>query len=145
MLEIHAEIVEIIEADSTMDNLLGATTSDTRIYSWNPSEDIIYSSSKKGAIFYREAVGKRPPRWSYPKQFSNSTLFFKVVGINQTITNQIGERLIDLFDLGTVETTNWRIATVELLSYNDSIPEGSPTNTQWTKMVTFMFSNIFKK
>lgn len=145
MLEINAEIIDVILSDSTIKTLLGHTADDERVYAWNPAEDIIYSSSKKGAIFYREATGKRPPRWSYPTQFSNSTLFFKVVSIDQETTDKIGERLITLFDLGTIETTNWRIATVELLSYNDSIPEGSGNSTQWAKMVSFMFSNVFKR
>jgi hypothetical protein len=145
MREINAEIIEIILADNTIKTLLGHTTTDERIYAWNPSEDVIYSSSKKGAIFYKEITGKRPSKWSYPKQFANSTIFFKVVSIDQENTDKLSERLIELFDLGTLETTNWRVGFIELLSYNDTVTEGSPTNTQWTKMVTFRFSNVFKR
>ena len=145
MLEIYTEIIDIIINDATIKNLIGYTSSDERIYAWNPSEDIIYSNSKKGAIFYRSATGKRPVRWSYPQQFSNSTLFFKVVAVDQETTDKIGERLIELFDLQKIETTNWKINHCELLSYNDAAPEGSPSNTQWSKMITFVFTNIFRR
>jgi len=145
MLETNAEIIDIILADNTIKTLLGHTSDDERIYAWNPSEDIIYSSSKKGAILYKEATGKRPPRWSYPHQFSNSTLFFKVVSIDQETTDKIGERLIDLFDIKNIQTTNWHIKHIELVSYNDSVPEGTPPNTQWVKVVSFMFSNVFRR
>lgn len=145
MREINADIIETILADATIKSLLGYTSADERIYAWNPSEDVIYSSSKKGAIFYKEIVGKRPYTWSYPKQFANITFFFKVVSIYQESVDLISERLIDLFDLTTAETTNWRVGHIELLTYNDMVAEGSPTNTQWAKMVTFRFTNILKR
>jgi len=145
MLEIYAEIVDIMVNDAALQSLTGYTTNDTRIYAWNPSEDVVYSTSKKAAIFYRIAFGKRPGRWSYPMQFVNGTLFFKVNSISQMATDQIGERLSSLFDQKTIETTNWRIGTCEQLSYNDALPEGSPSNTQWSKMVSFMLRNVLKR
>jgi len=145
MLEIYKEIIDIMVNDATLQGLIGYTANDTRIYAWNPSEDVVYSTSKKEAIFYRGAYGRRPPKWSYPKQFVNGTLFFKVVSVDQETVEKTGERLSVLFDQQVIETTNWRIGTCEQLSYNDAIPEGSPSNTQWTKMVSFMLSNILKR
>lgn len=145
MLEIHAEIVDIVKNDSILQGFTGYTINDERVYAWNPAEDVIYSSSKKAAIFYRTVTGKRPNKWSYPKQFANSTLFLRVVSIDQETTDKIGERLIALFDLQTVETTNWRIGSCELVNYNDALPEGTPSNTQWIKMVSFAFTNVLKR
>jgi len=145
MLEIQAEIVDIVLNDSIIQGLTGYTLTDERIYAWNPSEDVIYSSSKKAAIFYRMAMGKRPNRWSYPKQFVNGSLFFKVVSIDQETTDKVAERLTDLFDVQKLETTNWRINHCELVSRNDAQTEGAPSNTQWVKMVSFMLTNIFKR
>jgi hypothetical protein len=145
MKEINAELINVILNDSAIKTALGYTATDERIYAWNPAEDVIYSDNKKGAIFYRIIYGKRPKRWSYPKQFANGSIYFKVVSIDQETTDTVGERLIELFDLETIETTNWRIGHSELLSYNDAKPEGSGRNTQWSKMVTFMFTNILKR
>ena len=145
MLELHAEIVDIVINDSIIQGLTGYTVSDERVYAWNPAEDVIYSSSKKAAIFYRTATGKRPNRWSYPMQFANSSLFFRIVSIDQETTDKIGERLIALFDLNVIETTNWRVCHCELVNYNDALPEGAPSNTQWIKMVSFLFSNVLKR
>lgn len=145
MKEINAEIISLILNDSAIKTAIGYTASDARIYAWNPAEDVIYSDSKKGAIFYSLVYGKRTKRWSYPKQFANASIYFKVVSIDQETTDTVGELLIDLFDLKTIQTTNWRIAHSELLQYNEAKSEGSGQNIQWVKMVTFMLTNIFKR
>ena len=145
MLELSKEIIDIMVNDATLKALIGYSANDSRIYAWNPSEDVVYSSSKKAAIFYHFSFGKRPSRWSYPQQFANGSLFFKVLAIDQENTDKIGERLNDLFDCKIIETTNWRIGTCETMGYNNTKPEGSPSNTQWAKMVSFSLSNILKR
>jgi hypothetical protein len=106
MLEISEYLINILKYDSEITSLTGANSSDYRIYSWKPSFDVIFSSTKKSAIFYSSFQDKRPYLWSYPNQIGNITYFFQSSSPNKTFAIQVIERINDLFDNYNFSTQN---------------------------------------
>ena len=148
MLEIKEEIVNVLGNDTTIQTLLGGTDSENRIYSWNPSEDILYSyeSNLIGAVFFRlYGTDDRPYRWSYPSQMPNLYIHFRVKSLNELVMNQVTERIIELFDIQTIETDNWRFPSIQLTTYNDGPIEGTPSVPLYVQNIVFICRNILRK
>lgn len=146
MLELDSLIVDRITSDATMTSLMGTTASDERVYAWYPATDIIYTvGSTEVAIIYRDSMGGRPFEWSYPQQIPDITYFFRILSISQLKLRQCAERLIELFDKTSMESTNWSAKWIELNSVADGMMEGSPTHPIVSKNVTFAFTNVVNR
>jgi hypothetical protein len=146
MLEINKAIVARVAGDSTIQTLMGGTTSDTRIYKWYPTGDVAFTvGAAECAVIYRTSVTGYPFRWSYPKQFSDMQLFFRVLSISQLKLGQVAERLIDLFDQGSLQTDNWSVRSIELVSMVEGMNEGEATKPIHTRNVSFTLGVILRR
>lgn len=145
MLEIDAAVVSKIASDATMISLMGITVSNNRVYDWYPQDRIIFSASNQSAIIYRNSLGSRNYNWSYPSEMPRLTYYFRILSINQLNLNQVNEKLIDLFDMTTIQTTNWSVKWIELSGSVDGPIEGDPTYPIYTKDVNFNFSTLVKR
>jgi len=143
MLEIAKEIVDTIYADATIKAALGAVDADKRIYSWYPAFDITYTTDIPAAILFRISENGRPYKWSYPNQKSKEAIYFRILSIDELVLNQINEALKNLFDNSSLETDNYSVKYIELISSSDGEPLGSPTFPIYVKNTTFAFTNIF--
>jgi hypothetical protein len=145
MLEINEEIVSIIEDNAEIGLLLGSTVSDSRVYAWYPLDNIVFSDVIPAAIIYRDSMGARPFRWSYPNQMPNLLIFFRACSISIEKANQVAESLINLFDKTNLSTDNWGIKWIELVNKTQGMPEGTPTKLVYSVNVTFNFTNVFRR
>ena len=146
MLEIDALIVNKIITDATMISLMGITVQDNRVYAWYPATDISYVvDTTEVAIIYRDSMGGRPFEWSYPSQMPDIQYFFRILSISQLKLRQSAERLIELFDKSSLESTNWSVKWIELSSITDGMFEGSPTHPIMSKNVTFAFNVVVNR
>lgn len=146
MLEIKAGILNYLLGDSELRTLLNSDSNDDRVYSWNPPQDIVYSDSKRSAIFYRLFVNQKPTIRSYPQQFSNMFFYLRVVSKSELDTELISEQIIKLLDeqYGFL-TDNWSIKKIVLANYNDGKNEGTPSFPLYVKNLSFSFNNIFQR
>jgi hypothetical protein len=146
MLELDALTVNRIINDATMISLMSITASDERVYAWYPAVDIIYTiGGAEVAIIYRNSMGGRPFEWSYPQQIPDIVYFFRILSISQLKLRQCTERLIELFDKTSMESTNWSAKWIELKSAADGMMEGSPTHPIVSKNVTFAFNTVVNR
>jgi hypothetical protein len=145
MLEINEEIVKLIENDSNISSLLGSTISDSRVYAWYPLDNLVFSDTTPAAILYRDSMGSRPYRWSYPKQMPNLFIYFRVCSIYIEKANQVAESLINLFDKTNISIDNWSIKWIELVSKTQGMPEGTPTKLVYSVNTSFRFTNVFRR
>lgn len=146
MLELDSLVVSRIATDTTMKTLLGVTTSDNRIYAWYPTTDITYTiGGVDSSIIYRNSMEGRPFRWSYPYQMPNIQYYFRVMSLSQLKLRQITERLIVLFDMTSLQSTNWGAKWITLSGSWDGMVEGNPTHLILSKNVTFDFSIVVKR
>lgn len=146
MIETDRYLVQTIINDATLIGLMGISGSDKRIYAWYPTFDIVYESSYPCAIVYRKAIRGRAGNWSYPNQYPDMSYYLRTLSIDQTVLGQVAERLIDLFDEKYKEyTTSWIIGKIEINSVLDAPTEGDAGNPIFVKVVSFSFSNFFKR
>lgn len=146
MLELDSLVIDRIEADATMISLMGITAEDNRIYAWYPATDISYVINQiETAIIFRNSIGSRPGSWSYPSQVPNISYFFRILSISQLKLRQSAERLIELFDMSSMESANWSVKWIELSGVADGMYEGSPTHPIMSKNVTFAFTTVVKR
>jgi len=146
MIETDEYLVQKIIADSTLISLMGITGSDKRIYAWYPTFDIVYKSSYPCAIVYRKSVRGRGGDWSFPYQYPDMAYYLRTLSIDQLVLGQVAERLIELFDESYKEyTTSWIIGKIEINSIVDAPTEGDAGNPIFVKVVSFSFSNFFKR
>jgi hypothetical protein len=146
MLEIDKAIVDRVKNDATIQTIMGGTATDRRIYAWYPTGDIIYTEGRvEVAIIYRVAVEGYAWRWSYPSQFADMQLFMRVLSISQLKLGQTAERLIDLFDKGSLQTTNWSVRWIQIVSMVEGMNEGEGTKPIHTRNVSFMLQTILRR
>lgn len=145
MLEISKYMMDTLKNDATITGYTGKTVSDTRIYTWNPPIDIVFSSTYPAAIFYRERQDMRPSRFTYPAQKGDIYYYFQVVSTNKTLTKQIAERMITLFDELSITTTNWRVGIVKLNSSADGNIEGTATKPLYTQNISFYLKEVLRR
>jgi hypothetical protein len=146
MIETDQYLVQKVITDATLISLMGITVQDKRIYAWYPAMDIVYESSYPCAIAYRKTVRGRGGEWSYPNQFPNIAYYLRTLSINQLVLGQVAERLIDVFDETYLDTTtSWLIGKISINSVTDAPTEGDAGNPIFVKVVSFSFSNIFKR
>ena len=145
MIEIDAAVTTRITTDNTLKGYLGATAGDTRLYSWYPVRDIVYTSSTPAAIIYGNNMGGRSHLWSFPDQIPNAIYFFRVLSIGKLKLENISERLIALFDKTSITTTHFSVKWIVIAGCTDGANEGSVTNPIFVKNVSFSFSNVFRR
>lgn len=146
MLEIEKEIVARVSGDSSIQTLMGGSESDRRIYAWFPTGDVVYTEGTiECAIIYRMSFTGYPWQWSYPSQSSDEQLFFRILSINQLKLGQVSEKLIDLFDKGSLQTTNWSVKNIMLLSSNEGMNEGEATKPIHTRNMSYRFGVVLKR
>jgi hypothetical protein len=146
MLEIEKAIVDIVKNDSAIQVLMGGSSTDKRIYAWAPIGDTVFTEGTiEVAIIYRTTLIGRPFEWSYPSQKSDEQLFFRILSINQLKLGQVSERLIDLFDMGSLQTTNWSVKPIEILSVFDGMNEGEATKPIHVKNQSYRLSNVLRR
>jgi len=146
MIETDEYLVQKIIKDTTLISLMGISVSDKRIYAWYPTFDIVYESSYPCAIVYRKSVRGRAGSWSYPNQYPDMSYYLRTLSINQLVLGQVAERLIVLFDeTYKASTTSWIIGKIQINSIVDAPTEGDAGNPIFVKVVSFSFSNFFKK
>jgi hypothetical protein len=145
MLEISKYLLDSIKADNSLKTLLGADSSDERTYSWNPPFQILFSSTYKAAIFYRDSQNPRPTLNSYPSQKGNIYYYFSIESPNKNLVNQIAEYLISKFDNKPFVTTNWRIGSLILNQSAEGVIGGTATTPIYKRNLSFLMGNIFKR
>jgi len=146
MLELRQAVVSRISNDATIQSIMGGSASDRRIYYWYPEGDIVYTErTVECAIIYRMSLTGYPYRWSYPSEFSGHQLFFRIVSINQLKLGQVVEKLIDLFDQGSLQTTNWSVRHLQLLSSVDGMNEGEATKPIHTHNQSYQLSVVLRR
>lgn len=146
MLEIDRAIVQRISNDSTIQTIMGGTAADRRIYAWFPVGDVVFTEGTvECSIVYRVSVNGYPWRWSYPNQFSEMQLFFRIASINQLKLGQVSERLIDLFDKGSLQSTNWSVRWIELLSDVEGFNEGEATKPIHIRNQSYRLGTVLRR
>jgi len=132
MLEIDKYIMDVIKASTYISNLTGAVFGDYRIYTWEPPFDVIFSTTKKAAIFYKERHFGSPKEFSFPSQKGNIQYIIQVVSPTKVITKQIVEELDKIFCSEMYSgfvTDNWKIGVVK----NDGVVEFQIESKESTK------------
>jgi len=146
MIETDEYLVQKIKNDASLISLMGISGSDQRIYAWYPTFDIVYESSYPCAIVYRKSVRGRGGDWSYPNQYPDLAYYLRALSIDQLVLGQVTERLIELFDETYKDyTTSWIIGKIGINSVVDAPTEGDAGNPIFVKVVSFSFSNFFKR
>ena len=145
-LSLNKAIVDLFKNNSDWATYSGLTSTDPRIYSWFPTGDVVYTPGVKDlACIYRISITGRPGRWSYPLQIPDMQLFFRLLSIDQLKLGQFTEILIgdDFLDQKSITTDNVSVKHIALLSANDGLNEGAPTQPIHVKNFSFRFSNVF--
>jgi hypothetical protein len=146
MLEIEEAIVARVSNDAQIQTIMGGTAADRRIYAWFPIGDIVFvEGTVECSIIYRTAVVGYPWRWSYPNQGSDEQLFFRIAAINQLKLGQVSERLIDLFDKGSLQTTNWSVRWIEIVSSVEGLNEGEATKPIHIRNQSYRFGTVLRR
>jgi hypothetical protein len=146
MIETDEYLVQKIINDASLISLMGISVNDKRIYAWYPTFDIVYESSYPCAIVYRKSLRGKGGSWSYPNQYPDMGYYLRTLSINQLVLGQVAERLIELFDeTYKAKTISWIIGKIEINSVVDAPTEGDAGNPIFVKVVSFSFSNFFKK
>lgn len=145
MLEIDKYIMDAIKGDATISGYTGKTSSDPRVYSWMPSQDVIFSSTYPAAIFYRDNQNPHPIEYSYPSQIGNIYYYFQIVSNSKTLTKQIAERLITLFKDTSVTTTNFRVLIIKQNGNSEGITEGTATKPLYVRNVSLLLKEVFER
>jgi len=146
MIETDEYLVQKIKNDASLISLMGISGSDQRIYAWYPTFDIVYESSYPCAIVYRKSVRGRGGDWSYPNQYPDLAYYLRALSIDQLVLGQVTERLIELFDETYKDyTTSCIIGKIGINSVVDAPTEGDAGNPIFVKVVSFSFSNFFKR
>jgi len=142
MLEISEYLLNILKYDATITSLTGATATDTRIYSWKPAVDILFSSTLKAAIFYTSFQDKRPFSWSYPSQIGNITYFFQSSSLSKLILQQVIEQINILFDNYFFSTENYNILSMMCSGKKEGPLEGTATRRIYGETISFLLRDI---
>lgn len=145
MLEISKYFLDEMKADASLNILTGADAIDTRIYSFNPPFNIVFSSTYKAAIFYKDNQNPRPTEHSYPSQRGNIYYYFSVESPNKNLTKQIAEYLISKFENKGFSTTNWRIGIVVMNGSSEGAIEGTGTTPVYKQNISFLLKEVFKR
>lgn len=146
MIETDKYLVQKVINDATLISLMGISGSDKRIYAWYPTFDILYESSYPCAIVYRKSVRGRAGSWSYPNQMPDMSYYLRTLSTDQRVLGQVAERLSDMFDETYKEyTTSWIIGKIEINSVLDAPTEGDAGNPIFVKVVSFSFTNMFRR
>lgn len=146
MIETDEYLVQKIINDASLISLMGISGSDQRTYAWYPTFDIVYETNYPCAIVYRKSVRGRGGAWSYPNQYPDIGYYLRTLSINQLVLGQVAERLIELFDETYKDyTTSWIIGKISINSVVDAPTEGDAGNPIFVKVVSFSFSNFFKR
>jgi hypothetical protein len=146
MLEIEKAIVERVSNDSAIQTIMGGTAADRRIYAWFPIGDVVFTERTiECAIIYRTSSTGYPWRWSYPNQNSEMQLFFRIASINQLKLGQVSERLVDLFDKGSLQSTNWSVRWIEVVSIVEGLNEGEATKPIHIRNQSYRLGTVLKR
>lgn len=146
MLEIEKAIVDRISNDAAIQTIMGGTVADRRIYAWFPIGDVVFTEgAAECSIVYRTALTGYPWRWSYPSQASQMQLFFRIASISQLKLGQVSERLIDLFDKGSLQSTNWSVRWVEIVSSVEGFNEGEATKPIHIRNQSYELSTVLRR
>lgn len=145
MLELNLEVVNTIIADATLISLMSIDANNKRVYYWEPTRDILFTPTYQAALIYRDSFGGRAGEWSYPYEWPFITYFFRVLSTSQVLLAQVSKALIDLFDLQTLQTTNWSVKWIEVVGKNTGGNEGDPAKPIYVDNVTFGFNFVFKR
>jgi hypothetical protein len=147
--QLDKALVDLFKASSEYTTYSGATASDPRIYAWFPGGDIVYTPGVKDvATIYRFSMTGRPGRWSYPYQLGDMQLFLRVLSIDQLKLGNVTEILIgknSFLDKQAIDTTDLSVKWITMLSCNDGLNEGAPTQPVHVRNISFRFSNVFLK
>ena len=146
MLEIDKYLIDLIVADSDITTLLGSTDSDNRIYIWNPDINISYSSTNKSALFYsNNQIQRELNNFAFPSQIGDIIYRFYVNSLDYSTNENLTEKLINLLSDISMETTNYKILKILLMS-NDYLGNmGTDTFIIYARQVSFLLHCVYKK
>lgn len=145
MLGINKLIKDTIVADSGIKSLLGYTATDNRIYGFYAPKDIIYNDSKPACIIFKIHFGKRAVNYSYPLQYPNVFIYFRVLSISQLNREQVSDRLLQLFDQKyNLQNDEFTVKFSEIGNYADGVVEGTPTKPIYAKNISVKFNSVFR-
>jgi hypothetical protein len=148
MREIEDYIFDKLNNDNYLKSLTGATVNDSRIYQWEPSFEPIFSSVLKAAIFYEDYQTRRDDQHTNFVQVGDIYFYFQIVSSSKDLAKQIGEYLNDLLvksDESGFSTEHWNVKNVILNNAIDGDKEGSPKLPLYTRNISYLFSNIFRR
>lgn len=145
-LSLEKSIVDLFKGNGNWLSISGGTATDPRIYAWSPAGDIVFTAgSVDVAIIYRFSITGRPGRWSYPLQIPDMQLLFRLLSIDQLKLGAATEILIgpNFLDQETIENDDVSVKTINLLSANDGLNEGAPTQPVHVRNFSFRLTNVF--
>lgn len=146
MLEIDKYFLDTMRNDSGLSVLIGADVSDDRMYSWDYPSVIEFNDSYKAAIFYKDNQNPRPEMHSYPSQRGNIYYYFSVVSRDKSLTKEVAEYIINMFEnCGVFNTENWRIGNIIMNGNSEGSNEGTPTNPLHKRNISFLLKEVFKR
>jgi hypothetical protein len=145
MLEISKYFLDELKDDGNLSNLLGSDANDSRIYSWNPPFDIVFSNSKKAIILYRYNQNPRPTEYSYPSQRGNIYFYFSIESPDKYLTKQIGEYVISMFENSGFSTTNWKIGNVVMNGSSEGTIGGTGSIPIYKHNISLLLKEVFKR
>jgi len=145
MLEITKHFIDLITNNNSIKTLLGGDNTDSRIYSWNPPFDVVYTTVKPAAIFYKDSSNGRPEKFSYPQQIPDESYYFQVISFDKTKREQIIEIIENLLDYYTFNTEHFSVKTIQLRSKIEVDFEGGPTKVLYGKTLVYDLTNVFRK
>lgn len=146
MLEIDKYLIDLIVNDTNISTLLGSTTEDNRIYIWNPDTKITYSPTNKSALFYSNSQIQRTLEYyAYPSQVGDIIYRFYVNSLDYVTNETLSEYLIKLLSDIAIETTNYRILKILLISNNYLGNIGTDTFIIYNRQISFLLHEVFDK
>ena len=146
MQEIFNTILSILENDHTLTTLLGGTNSDSRFYGFPETTNIQYNSSTPGAVIYRSKIGVQPTEFCYPSQWPDASIYFQVIGLNATASEEISEQILNILrNYSPLNTSNWKVGILMIGGKSDEILEGSATFPLSIRNVRIRLKDIFQK
>jgi hypothetical protein len=145
MLNLNKLIIDLILADTAIKNSLGYTATDKRVYGFYAPKDVIYNDSKPSCIFFKTQFGKRKAKYSYPAQYPDVFIYFRVLSITQLNREQVADRLLKIFDQKyNLKNTEFNVKFSEISNYTDGIIEGTPVKPIYTKNISVKLNDVFR-
>ena len=143
-LEICEGLLDTIRSDTAIQTYTGYSVSDTRIYSWNPMFNVIFSPTQKVAIFFRYNQNPLPVNFSYLTQRGDIYFYFQIKSPDKTLGIRCTERIENLFRDKPLTTDNYNVKIIECLGSSEGNVEGTVTRPVYVRNMSLKLKHVFK-